>query len=221
MSETVNKGYALPTVGADFGTWGGLLNGNFDILDLNLGGVQPLSVAGSSNVTVTADQAQNMALVLSGTLTGNIDLVLPAVGGFYLVGNGSSGAFSVTALTSAGGSTGVALPQGATQLIWSDGTNVYEGAPPITGEPSWHDQTSSRALDSTYTNNQGVSIQVSVNVLVGGSNITLTFIVAGSSVVSRDQGGGTNGNVFCTVPPGATYGVIPNAATLTSWLEYY
>ncbi len=54
-----------------------------------------------------------------------MNLVFPAVGGFYDVYNNSSGAFTLTAITAAAGSSGIAVGQGGRTFVVSDGTNVY------------------------------------------------------------------------------------------------
>lgn len=122
MSETTNKGYNLPTVGADYSTWGGLLNANWDILDLNLGGEFQANVAGNSNYTLSATNAQNVLQNLTGVLTGNIDFILPALGSFYFIANNTTGAYSITVTTGSGDT--VVVPQGSVQWVFCDGTNV-------------------------------------------------------------------------------------------------
>lgn len=131
VAYTPNKGLPQPTVNSDIALWGTEVNQGSSILDNNLGGVLSLDVAGNANVTLTSAQAQNFGYVLSGALTGNIDLAFPAVGSFYIVSNQTSGAFTITALTSATGSTGIVCPQGYDVMIWSDGTNIYGGFPPL------------------------------------------------------------------------------------------
>lgn len=128
MTTTTNKGYTLPLVNADFGVWGTELNADLSLIDSNLGANTSISCAGSSNVTATTPQAQNLALILTGALTGNINFILPAVGGFYVINNQTTGTFTITAITSAGGSTGIVLPQGASLFVYSDATNVYSAS---------------------------------------------------------------------------------------------
>jgi hypothetical protein len=126
-SFTTNRAYAQPLVGGDVGVWGPLLNNNVAVLDANIsgGGASAVNCAGNSNVTATTAQAQNLVQYLTGALTGNIEYILPALGWFYIVDNATTGAFTVTVITSAGGSTGVVVPQGTTMVLYSDGTNVY------------------------------------------------------------------------------------------------
>ena len=79
VSYTANKGFGVPTVGADYNLWCNEINTDLGILDTNLGGQATINCAGNSNVTATTVQAQNMALTLTGALTGNIEVILPAV----------------------------------------------------------------------------------------------------------------------------------------------
>jgi hypothetical protein len=121
-TPTANKGYTVPTLNGDFGTWGNEMNANLGILDLNLGGEVAVSLAGGS-VVASAAQAQNLIQFLNGTLTGNVTYTLPAVGGLYVVGNGTSGAFTVT-IACAGGGASLVVPQGLFMTVICDGTNI-------------------------------------------------------------------------------------------------
>lgn len=124
MTITANKGYTLPVVGGDIGTWGNELNNNLTILDNNLGGVSSYALT-NSNVTVTNSQAQNLVQKLTGTLTNNVNFILPSLQGFYIIQNNTAGAYQVTVFTTASGSYGFPVAQGVSQQIWTDGTNVY------------------------------------------------------------------------------------------------
>lgn len=85
-------------------------------------GVLSLSVAGNSNVSLTAIQAGNGILIFTGALTGNIAVLVPAVSKNWVVINRTSGAYSLTVKTSSG--TGIAVSQGLSQELTCDGTNV-------------------------------------------------------------------------------------------------
>lgn len=119
-----NKGYSLQQTGDNNGTWGVVLDGTLSIIDLNMGGDLTVDVTGGSNVTVNSTQAQNICLRLTGVLSGNISLLLPATGSFYIIDNQSTGAHTITVKTTAGGSTGIVVPQGLRRAVFSDGTNV-------------------------------------------------------------------------------------------------
>lgn len=117
---TPNKDYELQATGENNGTWGVLLDAVLSQIDLNMGGRQAVTID-SSNVTLTSTQCRNVQMYLTGTLTGNRDLIFPATaGGFFLVYNNTSGAFTVTAKPSGG--TGVVVPQGTRALVFVDPT---------------------------------------------------------------------------------------------------
>lgn len=81
-----------------------------------------LSVAGNSDVTLTAGQAAYDIQEYTGALTGNINVIVPAQVARWYVYNNTSGAFTLTVKTPSG--TGVAITQGTRTIIHCDGTNV-------------------------------------------------------------------------------------------------
>ena len=123
--------------GENSGTWGNLVNYVFNRLDSSIKGYQSVSVAGSSNVTLTSnnstsntddsstdDQVHNAILEFSGALTGNIHVFTDAVETKYTVFNNTSGAYTVT-LAPTGG-TGSVIKQGTKTLVYTDGTTMYD-----------------------------------------------------------------------------------------------
>lgn len=80
------------------------------------------SVAGGADVTLTATEAANQFLDFTGTLTANINVIVPAAARLFAVYNATSGAYTLTVKTAAG--TGVAVPQGLRGLVECDATNV-------------------------------------------------------------------------------------------------
>jgi hypothetical protein len=125
VAYTPNKGYSLPTVAGDLNQWGVFLNQGTSILDNNMGGQAVVNVAGSSDVTATTAQAQNLVQSLTGVLTGNISYLLPNVGSFYIINNATTGAFTVTVKTTGGGSVGPVVPQNTQLAVYSRGGNVW------------------------------------------------------------------------------------------------
>lgn len=135
-SYSTNLGLIEPTPAdpAVANVWGTLLNTNQALIDAAVAGVLSLDVSGSSNVVLTntngsADQERNMIFSFTGTLTGNIVVLLPETKTkFCVVQNATSGAFtlSVGANNGSGSAAGttVTVPQGTTLPVWSDGTNV-------------------------------------------------------------------------------------------------
>jgi len=77
---------------------------------------------GSSSITLSTLQAAKDKIILSGTLTTNINLTFPAWKKNWVVVNNCSGNFTVTCKTTAG--TGTAVSSGVTARITCDGINI-------------------------------------------------------------------------------------------------
>lgn len=116
--NSANKNYELMATGENNGTWGIKTNSNLSIVDLNFGGRLDISVAGNTDVTISSSQAQNVYHSLSGTLTGSISYIVPETGSFYIIDNGTTGAFSVTVKMATG--AGVVVPQGYAVAVFAN-----------------------------------------------------------------------------------------------------
>ncbi|MFZ5104740.1 hypothetical protein ACOY5O_20020 [Enterobacter roggenkampii] len=93
-------------------------------LPLDSNGFTTKSGLTNANVTLTTLEASRDRIVLSGTLTANINLIVPAWRKKWTVVNNCSGSFSVTIKTTSG--TGIAIPAGMTAYVLGDGTNVVQ-----------------------------------------------------------------------------------------------
>lgn len=119
MPSSVNKGYELQVTGTNSNTWGDLLNDQvFEIVDRNLGGSVSKSLT-NLTVNLTAEESQNLRLILNGTLTGDVLVTTQAVG-MTIVENNCTGNFSVTFRHASGG-TPVILPNGTVALVATTG----------------------------------------------------------------------------------------------------
>lgn len=87
-----------------------------------LGGPATVSVAGNSNVTLLAAQYGCGIIILTGGLTGNINVIFPTQGDQWTVINATTGGYSVTCKTAAG--TGIVVAQGKSNELICDGTNI-------------------------------------------------------------------------------------------------
>ena len=68
MTATNNRGYSLPTINGDYGTWGGELNvGVITVIDANLGGSAFTSMGPGGTVSLSNSVVQNLMQTLSGT----------------------------------------------------------------------------------------------------------------------------------------------------------
>lgn len=123
-SYTDNIALEKQATGENNNTWGTLLNAVLDLVDKAVTEQLSKSVAGSSDVTLTAAEAVNAYHKYTGTLTGNINVIVPALNKVYIVENATSGAYTLTVKTSAG--TGIAVTQGKKAILYGDATNVVD-----------------------------------------------------------------------------------------------
>lgn len=85
------------------------------------------SVAGGTDVTLTLPEAANGILEFSGTLTANINVVVPTRDGSqWTIYNGTTGAYTLTVKTASG--TGAAITQTKRTIVYCDGTNIVKAA---------------------------------------------------------------------------------------------
>lgn len=100
-----------------------IYNADLDDIDKALGGYLVKSVAGSSNVTLTASEFKNRSLELTGAIGANIAVIVPNTQHLFVVYRNTSGAFTLTVRTAAG--TGVAITAGTRSLLLCNGTDVF------------------------------------------------------------------------------------------------
>ena len=82
------------------------------------------SVTGGT-VTLTSPEAASIIQEYTGTLTSNCTVIVPPTVQLYSFRNNTSGAFTLTFSTGAGGALTVTLPQNQSIIAICDGTNVY------------------------------------------------------------------------------------------------
>lgn len=90
-------------------------------------GVTSVTGLGGSSVTLTTLQAAKNRIVLTGSLTGNINLIVPAWKKYWKVVNNCTGNYSITIKTSAG--SGVSIPSGYVMDVYGDGVNIINDYP--------------------------------------------------------------------------------------------
>lgn len=99
-------------------------NAAFDKFDKAIAGYADIDISGGAgNQTLDAGDQLNSAMVLSGTITGNRNVIV-SLGKKWHFYNGTSGAYTVTVKTSGG--TGVEIPAGEWREVLNDGTNIVE-----------------------------------------------------------------------------------------------
>ena len=122
----------LMETGANANTWGNNTNTNLETIDAFNAGYLSKNVAGSSNVTLTTNnadpnaEASNRVVEFTGALTGDITVFIPAVENNYIFFNNTSGAHTLSVAPTGHGSNGVAITQGAHTVQYCTGDSVVD-----------------------------------------------------------------------------------------------
>lgn len=166
-SYTTNKAFEKPANGDYVDTWNIPVNGDWDIADRAFGGTYSVSLT-NTNVTLTQNNAQNVRIRLTGSLSASVVVYFPAgVSGFYIVQNATTGTYNVT-LASAGSSPGttVLTEQGRTAFIFTDGSNVFYA------DDARVQLSAGTGISITGTTNLTIALQTPVAVANGGTGVT-------------------------------------------------
>lgn len=150
MATTTNLALNQPAYNSS--AWDVPLNANEDILDAAFGNTTSIALT-NTNVTLTSTQCQAMQIKFTGSISANIIVTVPAIGGRWTFTNATSGSYTVT-IASAGAGTSVAIAQGFSTLLFSDGTNiVLADGGLVTGSPTFTNLTITGTLTAgtSYT----------------------------------------------------------------------
>ena len=128
--------------GEEDGSWGPITNNAFsNVFEQAILGYATVNFATDANTTLTltngnsSQTARNVYLNLtsSGSLTATRDLILPnnqagtsPIRKFYIIKNATTGSQSIRVIGATG--TGITVPNGATMMVYSNGTNVVDAA---------------------------------------------------------------------------------------------
>lgn len=148
-------------------------------------GVTSITGLSSASVTLTTLQASKDRVNLSGNLTANINIVVPAWVKYWQIYNGCSGSFSLTVKTPSG--SGVVIPQGYTYFVFCDGVNVSQSISDQYAKLNGDATKQFSALDATSTGNV-------VNLGQMNTGLALKANLAGSSTQGFAVAGGTSSN---------------------------
>lgn len=130
MASTFTNNYKLEKMetGANANTWGTRTNNNLDVVDAFGGGYIAKSVAGSSNITLTTANADptaesaNKVIELTGALTGDIVVFVPAVENEYVFFNNTTGSQTLTIAATGHTANGIAIAQAAYSHVYCEGS---------------------------------------------------------------------------------------------------
>lgn len=120
---------SIISTGTEAGVWGQITNTNLYIIQQAIAGYQSVAVNATTGLTLTftngaVSDGKNAVLNLTGTLAGNVNVIVPdSIEKTYLVNNQvTHGAYTLTFKTNSG--TGIKLAQGNRYVLYADGTNV-------------------------------------------------------------------------------------------------
>jgi hypothetical protein len=198
MASTYSPSLKLTLMGDgdQAGLWGQTTNTNLGTLvEQAITGVVSISMS-NANYTLTSfngvtDEARNAVLVVSGSNSAVRDVIPPVVEKLYTVVNNTSGGFAIRVIGASG--TGVSILNGATQVVYCDGTNfIAASAAFVNG-----------AVLGVTGGGTGLSTLTANNVILGNGTSSPTFVAPG-----------TTGNVLTS--NGTTWVSSSNAPEFTS-----
>lgn len=209
-------------------TWGDVLNTQMEMVEDAVAGRAAIVHSDAASYSLTTangadDEARKMILNIAGTLTANRNAVVPTSSKVYVTKNATVGGFAVTLKTAAG--TGIAIPNGKTTLLASDGTNVVNAIDYLNtltcgtfGVRSSGTGAFDLQLASTENLTANRALTVTLNdaartVNLGGNLTTAAaFVTSGANSLTLTTTGPTN----VTVPTAGTLSAIAGTETLTN-----
>jgi hypothetical protein len=196
MASTYSTSLKLTLIGDgdQSGIWGQTTNTNLGtLLEQAITGVVSI-VMTDTNYTLTSfngitDEARNAVLVVTGTNNAVRDLIPPVVEKVYTVVNNTTGGYAIRVIGASG--TGVTIPNGATCLVYCDGTNFVSG---LSGTPG---NFSVNGILST-TGNASIAGSLSATNLTASANLSASNAVFTGTVTSPTPANGTNTTQIAT-----------------------
>ena len=131
-SSYTDIGTELMTTGENAGTWGSTTNTNLQILEEAINGYVSQALTSGGTVTLTytdgstGDVARHAVIALTGALSGNAVVEVPANEKVWIIDNQSTNAYTVTVRVN--GQTGVTwgTSDKGTKILYANGTDVVD-----------------------------------------------------------------------------------------------
>ena len=210
-SNYTGLGVQLMTTGEKAGTWGTLTNTNWNIIEQISGGYIEQDIAGGAGATTlsVSDGATGATLAhriikLTGSITGNRTVTIPLdVQTFYIVTNGSSGAYTVEFkyVTGSGGSVTWSATDKGTKIIYAaadDGTNpniidVGMGTVTLTGTETLTNKTlTSPKIGTSILDTNGLELALLTATGSAVNEFTIANAAAGAGPTLSSTGDEAN-----------------------------
>lgn len=205
MATTYSTSLKLTLIGDgdQSGIWGQTTNTNLGtLLEQAITGVTSI-VMTDANYTLTnfngiLDESRNAVLVVNGTNNAQRDLIPPVVKKLYTVVNNTIGGYPIRVIGASG--TGVIVPNGATCLVYCDGTNFVNG---LSGTSGNFTVNGSVSASGTFVGNGATISAINASNISSGtiSNARTTAATANgaNTIVLRDSNGSFAGNAVSGV----------------------
>ena len=193
----------LMVTGEDSGTWGDITNTNLVILQQSIAGYSSITLNATTGATLTysnglPSDGKNAVLNLTGTITGNVSVTIPATvtQKVYVIRNSTTGAFTVTVKIS--GQTGVTFSatDKGTKLLYANGTDFVDSN---IGKLS-NDSTPTLAANLS-TNSNNIQVSSGTGIIDNNSNSQIKFTTTASAtnqITIANAATGTNPVVSAT-----------------------
>tara|TARA_R110001592_G_scaffold223161_2_gene478598 strand:+ start:2338 stop:3294 length:957 start_codon:yes stop_codon:yes gene_type:complete len=174
-------GLAKPGAGELSGTWGTTINNELtDLVNEAVSGYVSVAMSDADYTTFSSDgftngasaNARNAAIKMTGTLTGNKNVQVPAVEKVYIFINGTGGGFAITVKTPSG--SGIAIPNGKAALLLCDGVNVVEALTNITSNATMGGTLGVTGATSLAATTVSTTLGVTGNVTVNTDKLVVT-----------------------------------------------
>ena len=138
MANTFSDDLKLTVQGTgdNAGTWGQITNTNLQIVEQAIGGFEAVGITSGATLSFTdgtKSNGKNQVLKLTGTISGNVNVIVPDAGSgtapekTYIVENATTGAHTVTFKTTSGTGVTFSTTDKGKKILYSDGTNIVEG----------------------------------------------------------------------------------------------
>ena len=200
-STFTDLGIELMATGENAGTWGNKTNANLNLIEQLTGGFLEVSIAGGAQTTALdidngalTGKAQNRVLKLTGTITGNQIVTFPLLTeNFYIIENGTSGAYTVQlkAASGSGATVTFATDDKGYKFIYLDGvatnTGVFEAVLGGTGDVTLNGV-------QTLTNKTLTSPKIGTSILDTNGAELFKLTATGSAVNELTYANAATGN---------------------------